>query len=139
MVRALENLSPERILEALINKHDLYNDLKNHFKGVKETPTGIMLKSEDLKTELNNRNIKTNLCNDDLAYLFSMILLRNHGIITIPAVGMPGASSTIRIDLASIDAERITIDKIVKSLNETLKELIEIIDDTKACKSILYY
>ena len=139
MVRALENLSPERILEALINKHDLYNDLKKHFKGVKETPTGIMIKSEALKTELNNRNIKTNLCNDDLAYLFSMILLRNHGIITIPAVGMPGASCTIRIDLASLDAERITIDEIVNALNESLIELIKISDDTKACKSILYY
>ncbi len=139
MVRALENLSPERILEALINKHDLYNDLKKHFKGVKETPTGIMIKSEALKTELNNRNIKTNLSNDDLAYLFSMILLRNHGIITIPAVGMPGASCTIRIDLASLDAERITIDEIVNALNESLIELIKISDDTKACKSILYY
>ena len=68
-----------------------------------------------------------------------MLLLRNHGIITIPAVGMPGTSSTIRIDLASNDAERITIPNIVESFNDTLKELIGIIDDKNACKSVLYY
>ena len=55
MVRALENLSPERILEAFINKHDLYESLISNFKGIKETPTGVMLKSEDLKLELKNR------------------------------------------------------------------------------------
>jgi L-seryl-tRNA(Ser) seleniumtransferase len=68
-----------------------------------------------------------------------MLLLRNHGIITIPAVGMPGTSSTIRIDLASNDAERITTENIVEAFNETLEQLIRIIDDTKACKSVLYY
>ena len=139
MVRALENLSPERILEAFINKHDLYESLISNFKGIKETPTGVMLKSEDLKLELNNRGILTDLNHDDLAYLFSMLLLRNHGIITIPAVGMPGTSSTIRIDLASNDAERITIQNIVESFNDTLNELIGIIDDKNACKSVLYY
>ncbi len=139
MVRALENLSPERILEAFINKHDLYESLISNFKGIRETPTGVMLKSEDLKLELNNRGILTDLNHDDLAYLFSMLLLRNHGIITIPAVGMPGTSSTIRIDLASNDAERITIQNIVESFDDTLKELIGIIDDKSACKSVLYY
>lgn len=139
MVRALENLSPERILEAFINKHDLYNGLINDFKGIKETPTGVMLKPEELKLELDNRDIITDINHNDLAYLFSMLLLRNHGIITIPAVGMPGTSSTIRIDLASNDAERITIQNIVESFSETLTQLIRIIDDTKACKSILYY
>ena len=139
MVRALENFSPERILEAFTTKHDLYNGLLNDFKGIKETPTGVMLKSEELKLELNNRSIITNLSNDDLAYLFGMLLLRNHGIITIPAVGMPGTSSTIRIDLASNDAERITTNNIVKSFRETLEQLIGIIDDKKACKSVLYY
>jgi L-seryl-tRNA(Ser) seleniumtransferase len=139
MVRALENLSPERILEAFNTKHDLYNGLINDFKGIKETPTGVMLKSEELKLELNNRDITTDINHDDLAYLFAMLLLRNHGIITIPAVGMPGTSSTIRIDLASNDAERITTQNIIESFSETLEQLIMVIDDTNACKSVLYY
>ena len=139
MVRALENLSPERILEAFNTKHDLYNGLINDFKGIKETPTGVMLKSEELKLELKGRDVITDISHDDLAYLFAMLLLRNHGIITIPAVGMPGTSSTIRIDLASNDAERITAQDIIESFNETLEQLIRVIDDTGACKSVLYY
>jgi L-seryl-tRNA(Ser) seleniumtransferase len=139
MVRALENLSPERILEAFNTKHDLYNGLINDFKGIKETPTGVMLKSEELKLELDNRNVITDMSDNDLAYLFAMLLLRNHGIITIPAVGMPGTSSTIRIDLASNDAERITTQNIIESFNETLEQLIMVIDDTSACRSVLYY
>jgi len=139
MVRALENLSPARILEAFSNKHELYNALKNDFSHVKETPTGVMLRPEALNLELDDRGVKTDLCPDDLAYLFSMLLLRNHGIITIPAVGMPGASVTIRIDLASKDAERIKTQEIVNSFKDTLIQLMNIIDDTKACKSVLYH
>ncbi len=139
MVRALENLSPARILEAFSNKHELYNALKNDFSHVKETPTGVMLRPEALNLELDDRGVKTDLCPDDLAYLFSMLLLRNHGIITIPAVGMPGASATIRIDLASKDAERIKTQEIVNSFKDTLIQLMNIIDDTKACKSVLYH
>jgi len=139
MVRALENLSPERILEAFGSKHNLYNALKNDFRGVKETPTGIMITPEAINSELNHRGLTTNLNHDDLAYLFAMLLLRNHGIITIPAVGMPGTSATIRIDLASNDAERISTQEIVDSFKDTLIQLINIIDDPKVCKSILYY
>jgi L-seryl-tRNA(Ser) seleniumtransferase len=139
MVRALENLSPERILEAFGNKHELYNALKNDFRDVKETPTGIMLTPEALNIEFDHRGIKTDLNGDDLAYLFAMLLLRNHGIITIPAVGMPGASATIRIDLASKDSERITTQEIVDAFKNTLIKLINIIDDPKACRSILYH
>jgi L-seryl-tRNA(Ser) seleniumtransferase len=54
-------------------------------------------------------------------------------------VGMPGASATIRIDLASKDAVRITTEEIVKSFKDTLSRLIRIIHDSEACKSVLYH
>ena len=122
----------------MVNKHELYNALKNDFTHVKETPTGLMLTPEALKLELDDRGIKTDLSPEDMAFLFAMLLLRNHGIITIPAVGMPGASATIRIDLASKDAARITTKEIVNAFKDTLSKLINIIDDTDACKSVLY-
>jgi L-seryl-tRNA(Ser) seleniumtransferase len=52
---------------------------------------------------------------------------------------MPGASATIRIDLASNDAERISTQKIVDAFKDTLIQLINIIDDPNICKSVLYY
>jgi L-seryl-tRNA(Ser) seleniumtransferase len=138
MVRALENLSPERILKAFSDKHVLYIALKTEIRYVKETPTGVMLTPEDLKLELTDRNIITDYNPQELAVLFAMLLLRNYGIITIPAVGMPGASATIRIDLASSDAERISTKEIVEAINDTLSSLISIISNKNACKDVLY-
>jgi L-seryl-tRNA(Ser) seleniumtransferase len=138
MVRALENLSPERILDAFENKHELHHALKNELTHIKETPTGLMITPEDLKLEINERGVETDLSPEDIAFIFAMLLLRNHGIITIPAVGMPGASATIRIDLASKDAARITTDEIVNAFVDTLNQLINIVHNTVACKSVLY-
>lgn len=138
MVRALENLSPERIMESFAKKHDLYNALKNDFEHVKETPTGIMITADSINLELCKNDIKCDLTPEDMAFLFAMLLLRNHGIITIPAVGMPGASPTIRIDLASKDAERVATQDIVTSFGDTLSQLMGIIDDMDACRAVLY-
>lgn len=138
MVRALENLSPEKILKAFSDRHELSSALQKQFSQVKETPTGIMLTPEALEFELKQRDIETDLSPEDLAFLFAMVLLRDHGIITIPAVGMPGASATIRIDLASNDAERISTTEIVEAFKNTFSTLIAIIDNEEACKRVLY-
>lgn len=138
MVRALENLTPERILHSFETKKLLKEELESDFGHVEETPTGLMLTPESLKLELLERNIKTNINPRELAFLYSMLLLRNHGIITIPAVGMPGASATIRVDLASKDADRIKIDEIADSLRDSISKLIQDINDPEACHSILY-
>ena len=67
-----------------------------------------------------------------------MILLRDHGIITIPSVGMPGASATIRIDLASNDADKISTMEIAEAFKQTFKRLISVISDEHACDALLY-
>ncbi len=138
MVRALENLSPEKILKAFSDKHELSSALKKQFSEVEETPTGIMLTPDALKHELQNRDIVTDLSSNDLAFLFAMILLEDHGIITIPAVGMPGASATIRIDLASNDAEQINSEEIAEAFQNTFSTLISIITDEDKCRKVLY-
>lgn len=138
MVRALENLTPERILHSFEMKKLLKEELERDFAHIDETPTGLMLTPESLKLELVDRNIETDLNQRELAFLYSMLLLRNHGIITIPAVGMPGASATIRVDLASKDAEKIKIHEMADSLRDTISQLIQYINDPEACNSILY-
>jgi L-seryl-tRNA(Ser) seleniumtransferase len=138
MVRAFENFSPEKILEALSKKHEVYNALKNDINSVKETPTGVMLSSNDLKLELENKGINTRLSALDLSDTFAMLLLRKQNIITIPAVGMPGASPTIRIDLASQDAGRVEVESIVDMFKETFSEFEGIAADEKVCRALLY-
>jgi len=138
MVRALENLSPEKILMAFSAKHELKEALTKHFTKVKETPTGIMLTPEAIDYELRQTGTETCLEPDDMAYLFAMILLRDHGIITIPAVGMPGASAAIRIDLASNDAQRIDSKELAGIFQKTFDKLITIANNEEESKKILY-
>jgi L-seryl-tRNA(Ser) seleniumtransferase len=138
MVRALENLSPEKILMAFSAKHELKEALTKHFTKVKETPTGIMLTPEAIDYELRQTGTETCLEPDDMAYLFAMLLLRDHGIITIPAVGMPGASAAIRIDLASNDAQRIDSKELAGIFQKTFDKLITIANNEEESKKILY-
>ena len=138
MIRAIEDFSIEGILEALKKKKSVFESLKKNMDNVKETPTGIMIESEDLVDELNKKNIEIKLTCEDVACVFSVLLLRNYHILTIPAVGMPGASSTIRIDMASKDAERIDAAYITKAMVETFPHLGEIVNYEMACSTLLF-
>ncbi|MGC9517357.1 MAG: TIGR03576 family pyridoxal phosphate-dependent enzyme [Methanomicrobiales archaeon] len=138
MVRTLEKFSPDRIFEANNKKNEVYNVLNQHIKILKKTPTGIMLSAEGLINELKLNSHDTVLSAREVAFVFAMILLKNHHIITIPAVGMPGASATIRIDLASKDAEKITTDFIVNAFLETFDVLKANLDDINACRTFLF-
>ncbi len=138
IIRAIENFSGERMIKAFQKKHEVYEAIKKGINNIEETPTGIMLSADDLVDELKQKGIKTKFKSDDVACVFAALLLRNYHIITIPAVGMPGASATLRIDMASKDAEGIDVDYIAKAFIETFSHLSEIVNHKKACELILY-
>lgn len=137
MVGALEKFKPDRILESRSQKQEVYQALLKDFS-VEETPTGVMLLPENVMKELESRCVETSLDQDVLAGLLAMILLREYSIITIPAVGMPGASPTIRIDMASKDAERLDVEYIVQAFKGSFSRLEEVVDDEEGCKTILF-
>lgn len=138
MVRTLEQFNPDRIFDAYHKKNIVYNALKKHFKNVQRTPTGIMLSADGLINELEISGHQTDLSAREVSFIFAMILLKNHHIITIPAVGMPGASATIRIDLASKDAEKINTEFIVKAFIDSFNVLKDTINDLDLCESFLF-
>ncbi|GAB4317217.1 MAG: TIGR03576 family pyridoxal phosphate-dependent enzyme [Methanobacteriaceae archaeon] len=138
MVRALEDFTPEKMLRGFEKKKDIFKSLKKEFNNITETPTGIMLTAEGLMDELHKRNIKTSLSNQDVACIFAMLLLRDFKIVTIAALGMPGCSPTIRIDLASKDAEGITDEFIMNSWMKTFNNLTKIINNVTECEKVLY-
>lgn len=142
MVRSLEKFTPEMILKSQQKKKELYMVLKEYLT-VEETPTGIMLLPEDVVKKLESMDVETSedetpLNPEEVATILVMILLRDHNIITIPAVGMPGASPTIRMDMASKDAERIDVEYISQAFTESFSKLKKIIVDRQACESILF-
>ena len=138
IIRAIQSFSGERMLEAFQKKHMIYEAVRKGISSIKETPTGIMLSADDLIGELKQKGIETEFSPADVACVFAALLLRNYHIVTIPAVGMPGASPTIRIDLAAKDAERVDKEYVAKSFIETFSHLSEIVNYKKACELVLY-
>ncbi len=137
IVRALEQFSPDRILRSQDKREEIYQKLKKGFPGINKTPTGVMLKEDDLLAEIDYLDEKV-INQKEAAQIMAMILLKDHDIITIPAVGMPGASSTIRLDMASKDAERIDAKYITNAFQDAIRRLNKVINDRQACRDILF-
>ena len=138
MIKGLEKYSPERIREAYVQK-DLLNE-KLIKKGLNPlaTPTGFMFKEEEIKNVIVNNVGQVDIPADIIATVFSMILLETYNIITIPAVGMPGASKTIRIDWSAKDSEKLSMDDMVKAIVDTFDKTVKICKNSNL-EQILYY
>ena len=136
MVKGLENYNANDLKKSLAKKDELMDLLANDFNMFEETPTGIMVSEDNLKDEIINyfrknnfdENIINNFSNKDLCFIWAMLLLKEEHIVTIPAVSMPGASTTVRFDLAANDAEKIDIDILFNKIKNSLKKLLFVIN-----------
>lgn len=136
MIKGLEKYTPERIKEAYVQKDELITKLNNQNLKPLDTPTGFMFKEEEIKKIIDEK-VSNDLPSDIIATIYSMILLENYNIITIPAVGMPGASKTIRIDWSSKDSEKLTMDDMVYAIVDTFEKTADIIKNSNV-EQILY-
>lgn len=138
IVRALQTFNPERILDSLERKEKLHQKLSGVVEGVEKTPTGVMVSAENLQKLIKEPEDEICLSEREIATLMAMLLLKEHHILTIPAVGMPGVSPTIRLDLASRDAERLHDPQICHAIKDSLQRLKEVIHDEGICLRVLY-
>ncbi|MBU4548242.1 MAG: TIGR03576 family pyridoxal phosphate-dependent enzyme, partial [Euryarchaeota archaeon] len=60
------------------------------------------------------------------------------GVITIPAVGMPGASPTLRLDMASLDGKKLELNEIKNILKGSFKKMEIIAPHIDKSKDILF-
>ena len=94
-----------------------------------------MIYPEGLRDEIT---VSHNLSDDDLAYVFSFILLKDYGIITIPPVSMPGASATIRFELSSSDAINLDLKDLIKKIEASFEKLQDVVSNEEKCKEIVF-
>ena len=94
-----------------------------------------MISPEGLSREID---IEHGLSDNDLAFVFSFILLRDYGIITIPPVSMPGASATIRFDLSTADAFKLKLNDLNKKIESSFKKLQEVVSNEDECREIVF-
>lgn len=89
MVNGIKNYTEENLVKAISRKEEFYDLLSEKYEMFEKTPTGVMVSEDSLKNQLERLNVETELSQKDCCFLWAMILLKDFGIITIPAVGMP--------------------------------------------------
>lgn len=135
MLNGIKNFNGDNLIESFKRKDQLFELLSRKFDYFEKTPTGVMITPENLASEIS---VSHNLSDNDLAFIFSFILLKNHGIITIPCVGMPGASATIRFDLSTGDAFNLDLDDLSKRILSSFDELLEVVGDEEKSRKIVF-
>ena len=135
MLNGIKNFDGDNLVKSFTRKDELFDLLNEKFDNFDKTPTGVMISPEGLNNEIDAQH---NLSDNDVAFLFSFILLKEHGIITIPAVSMPGASATIRFDLSTSDAFNLDLKDLNKKIESSFVRLQEVITNEEKCREIVF-
>lgn len=135
MLNGIKNFNGDNLVKSFSRKDELFDLLNSKFDCFKKTPTGVMISPEGLANEID---ISHNLSDNDLAFVFSFILLKDYGIITIPAVGMPGASATIRFDLSTSDAFNLDLKELSEKIVSSFDKLLDVIANEDECREIVF-
>lgn len=133
MLNGLKAFNGDALVDSFSRKDELYDLLSKDYDIFEKTPNGVMLSPEKLASYLD-----TDLCGSDLSFILSMILLKEEGIITIPAVSMPGASATIRFDLSTQDAVKLELNQLINKISSSFDMLKEVIKNKEKCKEIVF-
>lgn len=135
MMNGIKNFNGENLIKSFDRKEKLFDILNQKFDSFEKTPNGVMISPEGLASEIT---VPHDLSDNDLAFVFSFILLRDYGIITIPSVGMPGASATIRFDLSTNDAFNLDLEDLAQKISSSFDKLVSAIPDEDECRNIIF-
>ena len=135
MMNGIKNFNGDNLIKSFSRKDEFLDLLNQNFNNFKATPTGVMITPSDLASEVK---VSHNLSDDDVAYVFSFILLKEHGIITIPPVSMPGASATIRFDLSTSDAFNLDLAELNKKIVSSFNNLEKLVINEDKCREIVF-
>lgn len=137
MINGLKDFDGRNLLNSLSKKEELLNLLGSSYGMFKESPTGVMVQKDDLFREVSKKG-EINLSPEDICFLWSKILLKKEHIITIPAVSMPGASTTVRFDLSSKDMDNLEVKSLFNKINSSFEYLLSVVNNLDKVKSIIY-
>ena len=137
MVNGIKNYTEENLVKAISRKEEFYELLSEKYEMFEKTPTGVMVSEDSLKNQLHKLNVETELSKKDCCFLWAMVLLKDFGIITIPAVGMPGASATIRIDLSTQDVIDMDLNQLYEKIDNSFEKFLDLSQDVEKSKEIL--
>ena len=139
MVNGIKNYTEENLVKAMSRKEEFFDLLSKKYEMFEKTPTGVMVSEDSLKNQLDKLNVETELSKKDCCFLWAMVLLKDCGIITIPAVGMPGASATIRIDLSTQDVIDMDLNELYEKIGQSFERFLDLSQDVEKSKELIFY
>ena len=139
MVNGIRNYTEENLVKAMSRKEEFFDLLSEKYEMFEKTPTGVMVSEDSLKDQLDKLNVETELSKKDCCFLWAMVLLKDFGIITIPAVGMPGASATIRIDLSTQDVIDMDLNELYEKIDQSFERFLDLSQDVEKSKELIFY
>ena len=139
MVNGIRNYTEENLVKAMSRKEEFFDLLSEKYEMFEKTPTGVMVSEDSLKDQWDKLNIETELSKKDCCFLWAMVLLKDFGIITIPAVGMPGASATIRIDLSTQDVIDMDLNELYEKVDQSFEKFLVLSQDVEKSKELIFY
>ena len=139
MVNGIKNYTEENLVKAMSRKEEFFDLLSKKYEMFEKTPTGVMVSEDSLKNQLDKLNVETELSKKDCCFLWAMVLLKDFGIITIPAVGMPGASATIRIDLSTQDVIDMDLNELYEKIDQSFERFLDLSQDVEKSKELIFY
>ena len=139
MVNGIKNYTEENLVKAISRKEEFYELLSKKYEMFEKTPTGVMVSEDSLKNQLEKLNVETELSKKDCCFLWAMVLLKDFSIITIPAVGMPGASATIRIDLSTQDVIDMDLNQLYEKIDNSFEKFLDLSQDVEKSKELIFY
>ncbi|MBQ3473473.1 MAG: TIGR03576 family pyridoxal phosphate-dependent enzyme [Methanobrevibacter sp.] len=139
MVNGIKNYTEDNLVNAISRKEEFFDLLGKKYEMFEKTPTGVVVSEDSLRNQLDKLNIETELSQKDCCFLWAMILLKDFGIITIPAVGMPGASASIRIDLSTQDVIDMDLNVLYEKIDDSFEKFLKLSQDVEESRELILY
>ena len=139
MVNGIKNYTEDNLVNAISRKEEFFDLLSNKYEMFEKTPTGVVVSEDSLKNQLDKLNIEMELSQKDCCFLWAMILLKDFGIITMPAVGMPGASASIRIDLSTQDVIDMDLNVLYEKIDDSFEKFLQLSQDVEKSRELIFY
>ena len=139
MINGIKAYTPEVLRKSVSRKEEFYGLISKKYEMFEKTPNGIKVQEANLANQLKVLNIETELSEKDCCFLWSMVLLKEEGIITIPAVGMPGASDTIRFDLSTKDVIDVDLDVLQDKINNSFDVFLDLVQKPEMAEKLIFF
>ena len=147
MVRALEEYDPDearRSYTRLAERHAHITDLLEPAFADSVSPEGIYggiwITLEEFKRAVQARSglAELNLAPVDLSVAMAMVMLRNHGFMTTPALHYPGASKLVQVSTAGLEDDPLSDEEIASGVIDSFAELSDIVTDRAQVEQVLF-